>query len=324
MTPRAMAGVAGRTICLALVLFVCFSLAALVSGVVRPPAAATAQTQAPIATTSQRSAAPASTAAKPALMILLYCLAVSGVFAYAILNSQADGWGLVGFVYLAHFGLGTVMSQIESLIFLQHKFSAEFIWRVVAMGAITSTLFSPLAVLLMGKDKPVTPASETKSRPFAEWTWKLLVIAALFTALYFTFGYFVAMKEPAVLAYYHDRDPGGFHAQLVKVWNRGAWLFPFQALRGVMWVGFAWPLLSLVNARRGGIALAAAALLGVWSLALLIPNPSMPETVRLAHLKETLPSSMILGLVMGALLASTGECIKAGLATCAERFAPNA
>ena len=66
--------------------------------------------------------------------------------------------------------------------------------------------------------------------PATEWAWKLAVIVIAYVVLYFSFGYFVAWKSPAVREYYAGSDPGSFLAQMKTVLITTPWLIPFQML----------------------------------------------------------------------------------------------
>jgi hypothetical protein len=94
--------------------------------------------------------------------------------------------------------------------------------------------------------------------------------------LYFTFGYFVAWRTPAVREYYGGTETGSFLAQMASVLRNTPWLVPLQIGRAIGWT---------VNAQ------------------LLLPNPYMPEAVRMAHLRETASSNFVFGALVGWLLS---------------------
>ena len=59
----------------------------------------------------------------------------------------------------------------------------------------------------------------------------------------------------------------------------------------------------MLNTRRIETAAIIAALFGVGSFALLIPNPLMPASVAHSHFWETLWSDLLLGAIVGWVLA---------------------
>ena len=113
----------------------------------------------------------------------------------------------------------------------------------------------------------------------------------------------MAFRDPAVLAYYEGSDPGTFVGQLEATWASAPWLFGFQFLRGLLWVGLAVPVVRLMSGRRWEITLAVALVFALPALQLLFPNPFMPEAVRWIHLAETFPSNFLFGALTGWVLA---------------------
>jgi hypothetical protein len=139
--------------------------------------------------------------------------------------------------------------------------------------------------------------------PTSEWAWKLTVIALAYLILYFTFGYFIAWRNPAVPEYYGRTDPGSFFAQMATVIRDTPWLIPFQIVRAMFWVALALPVIRMLKGQRLETALAIGFLFAVvMNAPLLLPNPYMPEAVRMAHLVETSSSNLIFGVLIGLLL----------------------
>lgn len=287
----------GRVIVLSIVLFVCFAMAAGVVG-----------------------QAPGSTAPEPggsaALALVVVCLLDTIVLTHFILRSRWAGWRLAATVFLVFYGVMTFMSQIESAVFLT-RLPAGMLPRLFLMGALIAAPFSALAVLILGKRKSNVSDAEENSRlvmPASEWTWKLAVIAAVYVVLYFTFGYYVAWKNPAVLEYYGGTDPGGLLAQMGTVVRDRPWLIPFQILRAMCWTLLALPVVRSLKGPWQETALSIGFLFAVlMSTPLLIPNPYMPEPVRMAHLIETASSNFIFGVFVGWLLAGPDTSAKAAM-----------
>jgi hypothetical protein len=200
------------------------------------------------------------------------------------------------------------MPQIESAVFLTHL-PPGMLPRLFLMGALIAAPFSVLAVLILGKRKAKAVDTRPDSRlvmPASEWAWKLAVIALAYVILYFTFGYFVAWRRPAVQEYYGGTDPGSFVAQMRTVLRDTPWLVPFQIVRAMLWVVLALPVIRMLKGQRTETALAVGLLFAVvMNAQLLLPNPYMPEAVRMAHLVETASSNLIFGVFVGWLLAPT-------------------
>jgi hypothetical protein len=70
-----------------------------------------------------------------------------------------------------------------------------------------------------------------------------------------------------------------------------------------MWVAIALPVIRMMKGQWQETALTLGLLFGVlMNTQLLLPNPYMPEAVRMMHLIETASSNFIFGVVIGWLL----------------------
>jgi len=292
-----------KWIALTAILFVAFSLAAVLSGVAGPqPAPAGA---APGGTAGGAPAADSGPAAG-ALSLLLMCALVSGAFSWAIERSTAWGPRLVLALFMAYFGLGTFLPQIESALFLPRHLPPGFVTRLFMMGAIATVVFAPAAVLIWGRHRPptaVTPDVAPPRLPVRGVLVRTALLAAVYVVIYLLAGYFIAFRSPELLAYYNDTDPGSFAAQVAKIWATSPWFFGFQFARGVLWVVFVLPLIAWFRGGRLESALLTACLYTVWVVMLLAPNPYMPASVRMTHLVETTCSNLLFGALVGAVLA---------------------
>ena len=167
------------------------------------------------------------------------------------------------------------------------------------MGSLAAAVFSPIAVLVLGKwKKPATDVELTRRYEPAttrEWTWKFLVGGFVFLALYYLFGYFVAWQIPSLRDYYGGTDPGSFVAQMKSIAQNQPWMIPFQYVRALMWVGLAVLVIRSMKGAWWEVGLATALLFAVPALYLLIPNEMMPEVIRMTHLVETLPYQFFYG-----------------------------
>ena len=277
----------GRVIALTILLFICYALA---GTLVRLPP----PTQ------------PTTEAASSAGSLLAVCFLNAAVIAYVILRSRWAGWRLVATIFLVFYGVTTFMSQIESAVFIT-GLPPGALPRLFVMGALVAAPFSALAVLIMGKRRASTPDAGPNARlrmPASEWAWKLAIISLVYVILYFTFGYFVAWRHPEVRAYYNGVDAGGFFAHMAMVVRDTPWLIPFQIVRALLWTALALPVIRMMKGGRLETALAVGLLFSVvMNAQLLLPNPYMPEVVRMAHLTETASSNFLFGAFIGWLLS---------------------
>ncbi len=282
--------IALRVIALTVILFICFAVAGGVLGLQGTP--------------------PPPGQAGAAGALLVACFLDTLVLTHLILRSRWAGWRLIVTVFLVFYGVMTLMSQIESAVFIT-RLPSGVLPRLFLMGALVAGPFSALAVLILGKRSADPVGNERNTRlvmPTGEWAWKLAVIALAYLFLYFTFGYFIAWRNPAVREYYGGIDEGGFLAQMGTVMRSAPWLLPFQIFRALLWTAIALPVIRMMKGRRSETALAIGLLFAVLMNAqLLLPNPYMPAAVRMTHLIETASSNLIFALFLSWLLTQRHE-----------------
>lgn len=295
---KAAVSIVARVIALTIILFICFAVAGGVVGI-----------QGDSQTSDQDSAA--------ALPLLAVCFLEVIVLTHLILRSRWTGWRLAAAIFVVYYGVTTFMGQIESAVFLT-RLPSGVLPRLFLMGALIAAPFSVLAVLILGKRKAQTVDIESNSRlvmPTSEWAWKLAVIAVAYVILYFTFGYFIAWRSQGVPEYYGRTDPGSFFVQMGIVLRDTPWLVPFQILRAMLWVALALPVIRMLKGQWPETALAIGLLFAVvMNARLLLPNPYMPEPVRMAHLVETASSNFIFGMLVGWLLTERHSFVEVGIA----------
>ena len=277
-----------KVIALTIILFICVAVAGTVVGLQD-------NTQTPAD----------ANAAVPTLVAV--CFLQTIVLTYLILRSRWTGWRLMAAVFVAFYGVTTFVPQIESAVFLT-RLPPGTVPRLFLMGALIAAPYSALAVLILGKRKAETVDGQPDSRldmPVSEWTWKIAVIVVAYLILYFTFGYYIAWRNPAVLEYYGGTDPGGLLPQMASVLRKTPWLVPLQILRALCWAGLGMLVIRMMKGQWLESALVIALLFSVvMNVLLLLPNAYMPAPVRMAHLVETGSSNFIFGLLIGGLLPS--------------------
>ena len=183
---------------------------------------------------------------------VLFSLLAAAVLSWMIARSRDVRGRLVAAVFLAYFGLGTFLLQIESVLFLPRHLPPGFVNRLFAMGAVIGLAAAPAAVWA----PPPIPSlagrgAGPRRHPVGPGAWiaRLAWLAAVYVALYFLAGYFIAYRNPDVVAYYDDSNVGSFPRQMLQVWTTTPWLFPLQALRGVLWVACVLPFIVSFRGR---------------------------------------------------------------------------
>jgi hypothetical protein len=233
------------------------------------------------------------------------------VLGYVVIRSRWAGWKLVLAIFFVFYGVMTVMPQIETAFFLT-RLPSGMLPRLFLSGAIIAALFSSLAVLILGKRRSNPTGSNRHPRldmPVGEWVGKLSLIVIAYLVIYFTFGYFIAWKSAAVRAYYGGSDPGSFLAQMRSVVRDTPLLLPLQVVRAILWTAIAVPIIRMMKGQWWEAGLAVALLFAVTGSQLLLPNPLMPQEVRMVHLLETATSNFLFGWLIVLILRGLRQSV---------------
>jgi hypothetical protein len=272
-----------RVVAVTIVYFVCFVV---VSGALLAPA-------------SEQSA-PAEAGAT-LLALFLVSLINAAFWSYLILRSRWTSWKLIVTVFLVFYGVSTVMPQIESAYFIT-RLPPGFLPRLFLAGLILAAVFAPLAVLILGKAKSSSNESSQLTMSTGAWIAKLSLIVVAYVFLYFTFGYFIAWKNPAVRAYYGGGELSGFITHITTLLLSEPMLFLLQGARALLWTAIALPVIKMMKGEWWERGLAVGLLFAVMTSQLLLPNPLMPTEVRMVHLVETASSNFLFGWVVVLIL----------------------
>jgi len=241
--------------------------------------------------------------------LLIVCTATVMVIISMIHSSRWHGWTLIVSMSVAFYLVMTLVTRLEAWYFLLGiTIGPELMTRLFLQGIPTAFVFIPLAVLIMGRFRPL--AGETGSptggaMTLKEWLWKLGVIYLAYLVLYYTAGYFIAWQNPEVRAFYGS--PGEalpFFQQMIHVFTADPWLTPYQFLRTIIWVAGAYLIIRGSRLPVWQTALIVGLALSVpQNIGHLLPNSLIPlSSVRISHLIETASSTFLFGLIVTWLL----------------------
>ena len=240
------------------------------------------------------------------LWLLFICLINTAAVLFFIYNSRIRGLKLASVLFFAIFGIQFFMSQIETVWFNDSlKMPVSTIWMIVTGGAIMSALFSLSATWITGKfkrsDQTRTAIQLTGLKSLIKPVAILAII--IWPMVYFLAGYFIAWQFTDIRAYYSGStsiDP----LYVMMKENVISGLYFFQIFRGLLWVLIALMVFRSTTGswiRKGIIMGLLLSCLG--SSQLLLPNPIMPEMVRMGHLMETSTSNFLWGFILSWFLA---------------------
>jgi hypothetical protein len=300
---KAAAAFAFRVLVLTLALVIVFMIAINLAGITRAPATTlTAPTQ----------AAEAQQAAATLPPLLAYTFLISLVMTWIIQNSRWRGLKLIASLIFTVYGLMTFISQVETVVYLRTKMPPGLIQQLFIMGAVVAVLFVPVAVLIVGKMRGTEEAWPVeRDLTLKGGAARFAVLALVYVLLYYIFGRYIAWQNPELRLYYSgSTELQSFFDQMRATVSGTPWMLPFQFGRGLLWVAFAYPVVRMLKMTRLETACTIAALFGIWSFVLLLPNSLMPASVARSHFWETLWCDLLLGAIVGWVLA--GNNARAG------------
>jgi hypothetical protein len=215
---------------------------------------------------------------------------------------------------VALYGIKTLSSALEVWWFVDRAWIPDdMLPNLFAMTVPLALAWPALAVWALGPAGPPDPTPPLGRSAAATAARIALAGAVAYPALFFSFGYFVAWQAAPVRAYYGGPAvPLPFVEHLAWTFAEDPWVLPFEMLRGLLWVALGWPVLRWTRGPWwvGGL-LFAATLAAVQNDVHLLPNPLMPDAVRLWHLVETSSSNLLFGLLTALLLAPRGALASA-------------
>ncbi len=222
--------------------------------------------------------------------LLFLGLLQGAVLAYVLVRTAWHGRKLFAALFVVYWGITVFQTNIEAVVFLQYfvnMIPADAMPRLWLNGTIDAALVALIAVFIFNKfhAPPAAPA-EPLHMSFIQWLWRIAALAVFYVVVYFLFGFIAVILGGDAFQEYYG------HLQLP------AWFFPFQIVRGAIWVLLTIPLIRMQRGSWREIGLGVALMLSVPIASLVIPpNPFMPAPVRFAHFVELLTSMFVFGWI---------------------------
>jgi len=233
-----------------------------------------------------------------------------------ILSSRWNGWKLALVLGTAYYGAVTFLIQIEAWYFMSNiTFDQKLVPRLFIMGLPVAFIYIPLAVLILGKWKKKSSETPAFSLifPVKQWIWKLSTIAVIYILLYWLAGYYIAWQNAELRDFYGS--PGAilpFWEQTANTFYNEPGLFPFQAIRAMLWTLCAIPIIRGSKVKVWWTAILVGLFFTVPQISgLILENPLMPSaSVRLSHMIEGIATNLVFGMMIVWLLHREHNSIK--------------
>ena len=234
------------------------------------------------------------------LMLFIICLLNTATLLYFIYNSHLNGLKLISVTFLISFGLQYFLSQIETIWFNDAlKMSQELIWTVVIGGGISNLLFAITSTLITGnfkKGRKIQLHLNSHRNSLIKTVALLSIV--VWPIIYLMAGYLIAWQFSDVRAYYTGTQKMASFYEIMKG-NITSGLYIFQIFRGLIWIGIGYLVLVSIECSEIHKSIILGLLFSVISSSqLLLPNPIMPDMVRIPHLIETGTSNFLWGFIL--------------------------
>jgi hypothetical protein len=234
-------------------------------------------------------AAQNSPAGQTILLLLFQRFILALIFAFILETTTLRGIRLMALLFWTVFGITTVVMQMETIIFGSAfpGLTTSDVLLLAFTAMVTELIFVPSSVFVMGKWK----SNGVAVRPLFNNTYplKIVIMAVIFPVLYFVFGYFVAWQSAAVREFYAT----------TTITTAQPLLTIIQIIRGALWVFAGLPLFVMFDKRSYTVIASTLCYSLLPSVSLLLPNPLMPEPVRLVHFVEISLSMALFGALTG-------------------------
>jgi len=210
-----------------------------------------------------------------ALMAMIDTMLISLV----IVKSRKNGSALMTVLFLALFGMKTVLTVVESAYLPMLR---PLIMPLLINGLVASLLFVVIAVLVWnagyaGSDE-ANQSTLNWRKPWFQWAWKLPLSALVWMVLYVVFGALVFLN----VANYFDPQALANYSNL----EMPPWVLVFQGMRALFWLGLTLPMIVQFNGTKFQVAGLVASTFAGWMGSNLLMALDLPAGLRFAHLLE--------------------------------------
>lgn len=209
---------------------------------------------------------------------------------------------------IAFFLMYALMGFLES-VYWGYAFkgveTSEFV-RILIRFTITFTLFSGFLALVSKKGNTLKFQHVEKIN-LKQMAIKLSIISVIYYVIYNLFGYFVAFQfEETRYFYTGNYELEGFLSSMYQNISNPAFV-GIHLFRGVLFGIAAWLFYSLLNCSRAKKIVILSLILGGFGFQIILPNPLLPEIVRISHFLETTSSMLVFGALAGYVLSGKSK-----------------
>jgi len=233
-------------------------------------------------------------------LFICCCAFICFTICYIVAKSRWRGAKCVAGISFVVFMTASFMTQIETLFFG----SAFPVLTKTDIFSIMLVMLPPifigvkLGVVFFGEREPAEKSDPIRASTLVPI---IAILGLIYAAIYFLFGYFVAWQFEELRVFYSgSAENAGFIGVLINNAVNDPIIYPFQFVRGIMFVSFSLPLLYMTREKgRKNFIISVCLTYLITAVLLVIPNALFPDVVRWAHFIEMTSSMLIFGIITG-------------------------
>ena len=220
------------------------------------------------------------------------------------MRSGKSGIRLAVVIFLAVFGMKIVLTVVEATYLPDLQ---PIVLSLLINGLIASLLWSLTAVALVDGFTDNSESSDLQEKPewrqkWYQWILKSMLMGIIWMVLFVFFGGVVFMNIARLI------DP-----QALAIYTNLAmpdWILPFQGLRAIIWLVFAFPLLIQLHGKYTQVLFLSASIFAIWMGTNLFMGLEIPAGLRYAHLAEVMAECFVFGALVFLIFARRDQHAK--------------
>ncbi|WP_157482934.1 hypothetical protein [Geofilum rubicundum] len=235
-------------------------------------------------------------------LLIIYSLYISISYFFLLRNMDQKRTALFFQLLLAHFIMYPLMGLLESL-FWGDAFKgvdvSEFIG-IFLRFVITFSLFSGFLAII-GKKRTSSIHFFKQAANYKQAGIKILLIGLAYFVIYNLFGYFIAWQFEATRQFYTGsiENIGFFQSMWQNISNPVFVIV--HTFRGMLFGVAGYLFHNILKCSRSRKIIILALIFGGFGFQIVLPNPLLPEMVRISHFIETTSSMLLFGALVGVI-----------------------
>lgn len=237
-------------------------------------------------------------------LLIIFSLYISVTYFLLLRNTEQKRTTLFFQFLLANFIMYPLMGLLESL-FWGDAFKGvevnEFIG-IFLRFVITFSLFSGFLALI-AKRKTSSIQIPKQAVNYKQAGIKILLIGVAYFVIYNVFGYFIAWQFEATREFYTGSVENiGFFPSMWQNVSDPTFVL-VHTFRGILFGVAGYIFHNILKCSKTKKIIIMSLLFGGFGFQIVLPNPLLPEMVRISHFIETTTSMLLFGAVVGLILS---------------------